>query len=106
MASNHLEQSPTRGSCATRQPGGPWLDELLRSVLPVQVRPSPSSSRRGPCRVGAAEDTPAYTSLSGTWTGSYSILQRGRCTWGRSPRRDAQVRLILTVDPEGASRRR
>ncbi len=39
-----LEQSPTRGSCAIRQPGGPWLDELLRSVLPVLVRPSPSTS--------------------------------------------------------------
>lgn len=49
-----------------------------------------------------AEEAPAYSSLAGTWTGTYSILQRGRCSMGRSGRIDAQIRITLTVDSDGA----
>lgn len=42
-----------------------------------------------------------YASLSGTWKGSYTVFQRGRCTLGRAARLDAQVRVAITVDAEG-----
>lgn len=49
-----------------------------------------------------AEDSPAYPSLSGTWTGTYSWLQRGSCSLNRSSRLDAQVQVTLQADSTGA----
>ena len=51
----HQEQSEPGGLGAARQPGGAWLDELLRPVLPVEVCSSPPPSQRGPCCMGATE---------------------------------------------------
>ena len=45
-----------------RQSGGPWLDELLRAVLPLEVCASPSPSERGPRSVGATEIQAVSTS--------------------------------------------
>jgi len=43
----HQEQAVTGGSGATRQPCGPWLDELLRAVLSLAVCSSPPVPQRG-----------------------------------------------------------
>lgn len=56
----------------------------------------------GPGTWAAEKGSPAYASLSGIWKGSYSVFQRGRCPVGRAGRLDAQVRLELTVDVDGA----
>ena len=45
-----------------RQPGGAGLDELLRPVLPVEVRAGPPASQRGPRSVGATEIQTVSTS--------------------------------------------
>lgn len=49
-----------------------------------------------------ADGPPAYPSLSGTWTGTYSWLQRGSCSLGGSSRLFAQVQVTVNVDPTGA----
>ncbi len=70
-----------------RQSGGPGLDELLRSVLPVQVRPSPSSSERGPCCMGAAE----IHAVPQTRTSLRALARPGRAT-GADPLRALATR--------------
>ena len=44
----HPEQPAPGGPGALRQPVGAGLDELLRAVLPVEVRPGPPPPQRGP----------------------------------------------------------
>jgi hypothetical protein len=48
--------------------------------------------------VGAHED---HLALSGVWSGSMSLLQRGKCSIGRSGRSDAQVRFRVTAQSDG-----
>lgn len=49
----------------------------------------------------ADDRIPEYTRLSGTWTGTYSWLQRGSCSLYRSSRLDSQVEVSVSVDPTG-----
>jgi hypothetical protein len=51
----------------------------------------------------SAEDViPEYGRLSGTWTGTYSWLQRGSCSLHKSARLDSQVEVTARVNSNGA----
>ncbi len=63
MADGIDQEQPAPGRPrAARQPGGAGLDELLRAVLPLEVRPGPSPPQRGPRSMGATEVQAAATS--------------------------------------------
>ena len=80
------------------EPGGAGLDELLRAVLPVEVRSGAPPSQRGPGRMGATE----VQAVS-------SVGSARRMHWlGRIARRDPKLFVLwqLGVRPEAGGRSR
>jgi hypothetical protein len=65
--------------------------------------PIPAASNPfGPLAYHAPGQTVLPTSLSGQWKGSYSILQRGRCTVGRFARSDHPIEVSIAATAEGS----
>src|SRR5215208_916099 len=73
----YQEQSEPGRSGAARQSVGSGLDELLRSVLPLEVCPSPALSQQGPGSMGATEVQAAEAPRA-----SLGTLAGAHCTTG------------------------